>query len=178
MELEFTRPKFRDRVGTQTNRAKPVELVQEIVGLSTCAQHDGGKLRNEGSAPRHTVAYSCCLCTVSFAYNDTRQGIRKVSLFAKCRYTRSIIICITVTSRWDFSLGMGILSLFAVVISEVDCTLGTSNETVTMVTTLYASFVLSDIITIMYNKCRAEGFIAITYQYKNRGPPRFFITGM
>ena len=30
--------------------------------------------------------------TVNFAYNDTRPGIRKVSLFAKCRYTRSLII--------------------------------------------------------------------------------------
>ena len=27
--------------------------------------------------------------TVNFAYNDTRRGIKKVSLFAKCRYTRS-----------------------------------------------------------------------------------------
>ena len=32
------------------------------------------------------------LCTVNFAYNDTRRGINKVSLFAKCRYTRSLII--------------------------------------------------------------------------------------
>ena len=31
-------------------------------------------------------------CTVNFAYNDTRRGIKKVSLFAKCRYTRSLII--------------------------------------------------------------------------------------
>ena len=30
--------------------------------------------------------------TVNFAYNDTRRGIKKVSLFAKCRYTRSLII--------------------------------------------------------------------------------------
>ena len=50
-----------------------------------------------------------------------------MSLFAKCRYTRSLIICITV--GWDFALGMEILSLFvvmsAVVISEVDCTCST-----------------------------------------------------
>ena len=49
--------------------------------------------------------------TVNFAYNDTRRGIKKVSLFAKCRYTRSLIICIPV--GWDFALGMEILSLFA-----------------------------------------------------------------
>ena len=30
--------------------------------------------------------------TVNFAYNDTQRGIKKVSLFAKCRYTRSLII--------------------------------------------------------------------------------------
>ena len=49
--------------------------------------------------------------TVNFAYNNTRRGIRKVSLFTMCRYTRSLIICITV--GWDFALGMEILSLFA-----------------------------------------------------------------
>ena len=49
--------------------------------------------------------------TVNFVYTDTRRGIRKVSLFAKCRYTRSPIICTTV--GWDFALGMEILSLFA-----------------------------------------------------------------
>ena len=48
--------------------------------------------------------------TVNFAYNDTLRGIKKVSLFAKCRYTRSLIICITV--GWEFALGMEILSLF------------------------------------------------------------------
>ena len=51
------------------------------------------------------------LHTVNFAYNDTRRGIKKVSLFAKCRYTQSLIICITV--GWDFALGMEIMSLFA-----------------------------------------------------------------
>ena len=54
--------------------------------------------------------------TVNFAYNDTRRGIRKVSLFAKCPYTctctRSLII-IMGTGRIDFALGMEILSLFA-----------------------------------------------------------------
>ena len=30
--------------------------------------------------------------TVNFAYNDTRRGIKKVSLLAKCRYNRSLII--------------------------------------------------------------------------------------
>ena len=30
--------------------------------------------------------------TVNLAYNDTRRGIKNVSLFAKCRYTRSLII--------------------------------------------------------------------------------------
>ena len=30
--------------------------------------------------------------TVNFAYNGTRWGIKQVSLFAKCRYTRSLII--------------------------------------------------------------------------------------
>ena len=45
------------------------------------------------------------VCTVNFAYNNTRPGIRKVSLFAKCRYMH--------TGRMDFALGMEILSLFA-----------------------------------------------------------------
>ena len=36
------------------------------------------------------------VCTVNFAYNDTRRGVKKVSLFAKCRYTQSLIICSTV----------------------------------------------------------------------------------
>ena len=49
--------------------------------------------------------------TVNFAYSDTRRGIKKVSLFAKCRYTRSLIICITVGR--DFALGMEMLSVFA-----------------------------------------------------------------
>ena len=49
--------------------------------------------------------------TVNLAYNDTRRGIKKVSLFAKCRYTRSLIICITV--GWNFAPGMDIPSLFA-----------------------------------------------------------------
>ena len=65
------------------------------------------------------------MTTVNFGYNNTRRGIRKVSLFAKCRYTRSLIIYIYVlqllnlrthffiTVRWDFALGMEILSLFA-----------------------------------------------------------------
>ena len=39
--------------------------------------------------------------TVNFAYNDTRRGIKKVSLFAKCRYTRSLIM---------YSSGMGLCS--------------------------------------------------------------------
>ena len=30
--------------------------------------------------------------TVNFAYNNNRRGTRKVSLFAKCPYTRSLII--------------------------------------------------------------------------------------
>ena len=46
-------------------------------------------------------------CTVNFAYNDTRRGIKNVSLFAKCRCTRSLIICITV--GWDYALGIEIL---------------------------------------------------------------------
>ena len=49
--------------------------------------------------------------TVSFAYNDNLRGIRKVSLFAKSRYTRSLIICIT--GGRDFALGIEMLSLFA-----------------------------------------------------------------
>ena len=49
--------------------------------------------------------------TVNFAYNDTRRGIKKVSLFAKCRHTRSLIVFITV--RREFALGMEMLSLFA-----------------------------------------------------------------
>ena len=32
------------------------------------------------------------MSTVNFAYNDTQRDIKKVSLFAKCRYTRSLII--------------------------------------------------------------------------------------
>ena len=60
-----------------------------------------------GSIPSELAA----ICTVTFAYNDTRRGIKKVSLFAKCCYTRSLIICIIV--GWDFDLGMEILSLFA-----------------------------------------------------------------
>ena len=51
--------------------------------------------------------------TVSFAYNDSRRGIRNVSFSAKFPYTRSLLLCIT--ARWDlhFALGMEILSLFA-----------------------------------------------------------------
>ena len=49
--------------------------------------------------------------TVNFAYNDTRRGIRKVPLFTKCRYIRSLIVCVTV--GWYFALGMKIMSLFA-----------------------------------------------------------------
>ena len=52
----------------------------------------------------------CLLFTVNFAYNDTRLDIRKMSFFVNCPYTRSLYICITV--RWDFALGMEILSLF------------------------------------------------------------------
>ena len=63
--------------------------------------------------------------TVNFAYNDTRRGIRKVSLFVKCRYTRSLIIC----AQWDGTLPWAwkscrysrIVVISAVVISEVDC---------------------------------------------------------
>ena len=51
------------------------------------------------------------IITVNFAYNDTRRSIKKVSIFAKCRYTRSLIICITVGR--DFVLGMKMLPLFA-----------------------------------------------------------------
>ena len=51
--------------------------------------------------------------TVNFVYNDTRRGIKKVSLFAKCPYTRSLIICITVGR--DFGSGHG----NAVVIREL-----------------------------------------------------------
>ena len=45
--------------------------------------------------------------TVNFPYNDTRRGIKKVFLFAKCCYnsTRSLIICITM--GWHFALGIG-----------------------------------------------------------------------
>ena len=65
-----------------------------------------------GCAARWSHRINMTLCTtVNFAYNDTRRGIRKVALFAKCRYTRSLILCITV--GWDFALGMEILSLFA-----------------------------------------------------------------
>ena len=62
---------------------------------------------------------------VNFAYNDTRRGIRKVSLFAKCRYTRSLIICIqvewTLLWAWEFCRYSRIVVISAVVISEVDC---------------------------------------------------------
>ena len=66
-------------------------------------------------------------CTVNFAYNDIRRGIKKVSLFAKCRYTRSLIICITVWDgtllwAWKFCRYSRIVVISAVVISEVDCT--------------------------------------------------------
>ena len=53
-------------------------------------------------------------CTVNFAYNDTRRGIKKVSLFAKCRHTRSLIIIM-------YYSGMGLSSGHgnSVVISEL-----------------------------------------------------------
>ena len=76
--------------------------------------------------PVHIAIYLFYLCvclfpiTVNFAYNDTRRGIRKVSLFVKCRYPRSLIICITV--GWDFALGMEFCRYSRiVVISKVDC---------------------------------------------------------
>ena len=51
-----------------------------------------------------THTYTCTdTHTVNFAYNDTRRGIRKVSLFAKCRYTRSPIIIM-------YYSGMGLCS--------------------------------------------------------------------
>ena len=53
-------------------------------------------------------------CTVNFAHNDTRRrGIKKVSLFAKCRYTRSLIVM--------YYSGMGLCSGYgnSVVIREL-----------------------------------------------------------
>ena len=53
-------------------------------------------------------------------------GIRKGSLFAKCRYTRSLITCIqvvwTLLWAWKFCRYSRIVVISAVVISEVDCT--------------------------------------------------------
>ena len=69
----------------------------------------------------------CCqtkTCAVNFAYNDTRRGIRKVSLFAKCPCTKSLIICIQVDGTllwaWKFCRYSRIVVISAVVISEVD----------------------------------------------------------
>ena len=47
------------------------------------------------------------ISSLYYAYNDTRRGIKKVFLFAKCCYnsTRSLIICITM--GWHFALGIG-----------------------------------------------------------------------
>ena len=58
-----------------------------------------------------------CVTTINFAYNDTRRGIKKVSLFAKCRYTRSLIIIIILCIKVgrDFALGMD----YVVVIREL-----------------------------------------------------------
>ena len=65
--------------------------------------------------------------TVNFAYNDTRRGIRKVSLVAKCRYTRSPIYVLqldgTLLRAWKFCRYSRIVVISAVVISQVDCTL-------------------------------------------------------
>ena len=50
------------------------------------------------------------VCTVNFAYNDTRRASKK------CPYLQNVVtpevslLCITV--GWDFALGMEILSLF------------------------------------------------------------------
>ena len=63
-----------------------------------------------GTAPCAAVGM-IAIHTANFAYNDTQRGIRKVFLFAKCPCTQRLIIHITV--RWDFALGMEILSLFA-----------------------------------------------------------------
>ena len=45
--------------------------------------------KNATTKTRKTPSHSR---TVNFACNDTRRGIRKVSLFAKCPYTRSLIV--------------------------------------------------------------------------------------
>ena len=49
------------------------------------------------------ITHSTKMSTVNFAYNDNRRGIKKVSLFAKCRYTRSLIIIM-------YYSGMGLCS--------------------------------------------------------------------
>ena len=57
---------------------------------------------------------------VNFAYNDTRRGIRKVSLLVKCRYTRSLIVCNYSSIGLCCGHGNSVV-ISAVVISEVDC---------------------------------------------------------
>ena len=80
---------------------------------------------------------SICLCsTVNLAYNDTRRGIKKVSLFAKCPYTRSLIVCI--------QSGMGLCS-------------GHGNSVVIRELSLYPQSVLAKLTV----QCTYDGYLLV-----------------
>ena len=59
--------------------SNPCGLTLAALNLGTCTLTDTLLM----CMPRYTVNFAC---------NDIRPGIEKVSLFAKCRYTRSLII--------------------------------------------------------------------------------------
>ena len=68
-------------------------------GLTYITKTNNGDLGSECLAPvlnrfrKQSIMHSVSISsTVNFAYNDTQRGIKKVSLCAKCRYTRSLIM--------------------------------------------------------------------------------------
>ena len=77
--------------------------------------------------PRHPAEnrwlpiYSIICCTVNLAYNDTRRGIRKVSLLAKCRCMCNSWMGLCSRHGNIYCRYSRIVVISAVVISEVDC---------------------------------------------------------